>query len=203
MPKIAVDFQKTVIYKIVCKDLTVAFAYVGMTTDFIKRKSCHKNKCDNKNNKKYNLKVYKIIRENGGWINWTMLQIEAYPCNTSVEARAKEREWYEKLNSEMNNNIPLRTEEERKKQVKDYQENNKAQIAEQRKTYMALNKAKIASYQKEYKVLNKDKLAEQAKTYYEKNKEKILNYQNEYNENHKEEIIKQKKAYYEKNKNKV
>jgi hypothetical protein len=177
MPKLEIDFQKTVIYKIVCIDLAVVFTYVGMTTDFINRKSNHKTKCNNINNPRHNLKVYRTIRENGGWDNWTMLQIEAYPCNSSLEARLKEREWYEKLNATMNNNIPLRSDEERKAYTKQYQAS--------------------------YKVLHKDKIAEQAKVYYENNKEKIINYQSEYNETHKEKINKRKKAYYEKNKNKV
>lgn len=203
MPKTPVDYQKTVIYKIVCNDLAVTYTYVGMTTDFIKRKSCHKSKCYNIKDKKYNFKLYEIIRANGGWINWTMLQIEAYPCSTDVEARLKEREWYETLNATMNTVRPFRSEEERKEQMKEYLALNKEQIAEQRKEYMALNKVKIAQYQKEYKVLNKEKLTEQAKLYYENNKEKIALYQNEYNNTHKEQIAEQKKAYYEKNKNKV
>jgi hypothetical protein len=177
MPKLEIDFQKTVIYKIVCKDLAVVFTYVGMTTDFIKRKSNHKANCCNIKANGHNLKVYRIIRENGGWDNWTMLQIEDYPCASSVEARLKEREWYELLNSDMNNNIPLISALERKLYLKQYQIS--------------------------YKILHKDKIAEQAKVYYENNKEKLLNYQNEYSKTHKEEISKKSKDYYEKNKNKV
>ena len=200
MPKTQIDFQKTVIYKIVCNDLTVEYTYVGHSTDFTKRKNTHKTRCNNIKDKKYNLKVYQIMRANGGWTNWTVLQIESYPCNSSIEARLKEREWYEKLSSTMNSLRPFRSEEERIQQVKEYQALNKGQIAEQRKGYLILNAEKIALYQKNYKLLNKNKLSDQAKLYYENNKEKALEYQAKYQADNKVHISEQKKAYYLKNK---
>ena len=70
MPKISIDYNNTTIYKIVCTDLSNKDIYVGHTTQFIKRKSSHKHNCNNPISKFYNLKVYKTIRENGGWENW-------------------------------------------------------------------------------------------------------------------------------------
>ena len=46
MPRTAVDYSKTIIYKIVCNDLNVKDIYVGSTTDFTKRKNKHKSCCD-------------------------------------------------------------------------------------------------------------------------------------------------------------
>jgi hypothetical protein len=45
------------------------------------------------------LKIYKIIRENGGWDNWNMVEIAKYNCNDSTEARIKEQLHYEELNA--------------------------------------------------------------------------------------------------------
>ena len=45
--------------------------YVGSTDDFKKRKGDHKSDCNNPNSPKYNLKVYRYIRSNGGFANWT------------------------------------------------------------------------------------------------------------------------------------
>ena len=42
MPKKNIDYSKTIIYKIVCKDLAVKDVYVGSTTHFINRKYGHK-----------------------------------------------------------------------------------------------------------------------------------------------------------------
>ena len=42
MPKENIDYSKTIIYKIVCKDIDIEDCYVGSTTDFVRRKSEHK-----------------------------------------------------------------------------------------------------------------------------------------------------------------
>jgi len=97
MPKRNIDYSKTIIYKIVCNDVSVKGVYVGHTTDFIKRKTAHKNLCHNENNKMYNLKLYQFIRANGGWQNFSMLEIEKYSCIYGNEARTRERYWCERL----------------------------------------------------------------------------------------------------------
>ena len=61
MPKTPVDYSKTVIYKIQHQDKP-ELLYVGSTTNFTKRKNSHKRNCNNLNNKKYNLKVYQMIK---------------------------------------------------------------------------------------------------------------------------------------------
>lgn len=52
------------IYKI-----TVAekYIYIGSCKKINKRKWNHKHACTNHNNKDYNFKLYRYIRENGGW----------------------------------------------------------------------------------------------------------------------------------------
>ena len=65
------NFQDTIIYKLCCNNLEVLFQYIGHTTNFNKRKYCHKHNCNNMNSKIYNLKIYQIIRDNGGWDNWS------------------------------------------------------------------------------------------------------------------------------------
>ncbi len=91
MPRTNINYQNTIIYKIVCNDLNIKDLYVGHTTDFKRRKSEHKKKVGNINDdKSYNFKVYKTIRDNGGWDNWSMIEIEKYPCNDSKKATARE-----------------------------------------------------------------------------------------------------------------
>jgi hypothetical protein len=43
MPKENIDYSKTIIYKIVCKDVNIKDCYVGSTTNFTNRKGQHKN----------------------------------------------------------------------------------------------------------------------------------------------------------------
>ena len=63
------DYSKMMMYKIVCKDLTVKSGYVGSSRQLVKRKNNHKYICNNPNDKKHNLLIYKTIRDNGGWDN--------------------------------------------------------------------------------------------------------------------------------------
>jgi predicted GIY-YIG superfamily endonuclease len=110
MPRKQIDYSRTSIYKIICNDITINDVYVGSTTDFKKRKCQHKTACKTTNNK---IKVYNIIRDNGGWDNWSMVEIEKYPCNDGNEARARERYYYDILNASMNTVRPFTTEEEK------------------------------------------------------------------------------------------
>ena len=127
MPRTNINYQKTIIYKIVCNDLNIKDVYVGHTTEFTKRKNSHKNRCNNPNDKKYNLKIYKTIRENEGWDNWSMIEIEKYPCNDKNEACSRERHWYEQLNSNLNTYRPMITNEELKIAKKAYKQTDKYQ----------------------------------------------------------------------------
>ena len=99
MPKTQVDYSNTIIYKICCKDVSINDIYVGHTTNFIQRKNQHKTSCYNLNNKKYNQYVYEFIRNNGGFENWSMIQIEEHNCKTKRDAEAIEHYWIETLNT--------------------------------------------------------------------------------------------------------
>ena len=135
MSRQPINFQKTIIYKLVCNDINITDIYVGATTDFIRRKSEHKASCNNPNNKKYNLKIYQCIRDNGGFINWTMLEVEKYPCNNNHESAIRERFNLELLSANLNKRIPCRT-------IQEYNETNKEKISSDHKQYRELNKEK-------------------------------------------------------------
>jgi hypothetical protein len=103
MPKENIDYSNTIIYKIYCNDATITDIYVGHTTHFIQRKYQHKVLS---NESKNVLKIYKTIRENGGWDNWSMVEIAKYNCNDSTEARIKEQIHYEELHASLNSCAP-------------------------------------------------------------------------------------------------
>ena len=128
MPKTVIDYQNTVIYKIVCKDINIKDLYVGSTTNFIQRKKSHKNSCNYENQKNYNSYVYKFIRENGGWDNWDMIELEKYPCNDRNEKDKRERFWLEELKASLNCFIPSRTK-------KEWYEKNKKEKNEKSRIY--------------------------------------------------------------------
>jgi hypothetical protein len=66
------NYSNTVIYKIYCKDKNINDIYVGNTTNFQARKYHHKLAYENCEGC---LKIYKTIRENGGWDNWDIEEI--------------------------------------------------------------------------------------------------------------------------------
>lgn len=130
-------YGKSIIYKICCNDLKVKDVYVGSTTNFKNRKNQHKSVCRSEKSPKYNLKVYRYIRNNGGWSNFDMIQLEQYDAKTKLELHARERYWVETLKATLNCQIPTRTHSE-------YLENNKELITKQNKEYYEENKKKIA-----------------------------------------------------------
>ena len=67
MTRKKIDYSNTIIYKIVCNDLSVTEIYIGHTTHFRQRKCEHKSICNSLNSKKYNYPLYKFIREHNGW----------------------------------------------------------------------------------------------------------------------------------------
>ena len=169
MPKKDIDYSKTIIYKIVCNDLNITDVYVGHTTNFIKRKARHKSDCNNINGKAYNYKIYTIIRDNGGFENWSMIEIEKFQdCNDINEASARERYWYELLNAKLNTNFPARN-------VKEYYENNKDLIKEKSKLYRDQHKNELKEKRKAYRELNKEKLINYDKQYYDNKKQDKIN----------------------------
>jgi hypothetical protein len=162
MPRKNVDYSKTVMYKIVSNDLNILECYVGSTTDFTKRKCAHKSICANANGKHYNLKVYKFIRDNGDWHNWSMVLIEMYPCTNHLESLQRERYWCEHLNATLNSLVPSRSQ-------KEYNVDNK----EHKKQYKLDHNEHITEQQKQYREEHK----EQSKQYREQHKIKISKYQ--------------------------
>ena len=150
MPKTNIDYSKTIIYKIInydCPDLV----YVGSTTNFTKRKQHHKDAVFNQNSLRHNLKIYKIIRENGNWESWNMIKICDYPCNDKREAELEEDKHMMELKANMNTYRASRTKEQYyvdhiyklKEKMKQYQENNKENIKDKMKQYQENNKDKI------------------------------------------------------------
>ena len=170
MPKTDMNYSNTLIYKLVCRDVDITDCYVGHTTNFIKRKSNHKQSCIKETSKQHNIYVYQFIREHGGWDNWDMIVIETFECNNQNEACARERYWIEKLKAKLNKQIPTKidakyfvaTTENRSEYQREYRLENKEKISEHQKEWYELNKEKISEYKKEWREANKEKIRQNA-----------------------------------------
>ena len=151
-----VNYNKSIIYKLCCKDPLITDIYVGSTTNFRKRKFNHKSNCINKNNKGYNYYVYQFIRDNGDFDNWDMIMVEEYSCENKKQLDTRERYWIEQLKSSLNKKIPARTK-------KEWIQDNITKIKDKRKQYIIDNKDKINQQVRQYNIDNKDKITEYKK----------------------------------------
>jgi len=195
MPKIPIDYNNTLIYKLCHKeDYDNANIYIGSTTNFTKRKNQYKLSCLDENAKEYHQKKYQCIRDNGGWDNCNMIEIEKYPFNDKREAAAKEEYWrtyFAVLNSIKCYSSSDHKKEKNAGKCKKYCENNKVKIAEYLKEYCDNNKGKIAITNKNYCENNKGKIAKYLKEYRDNNKERINQKRREYQAKQENKTIKQ------------
>jgi hypothetical protein len=95
MPHTKINYANTTFYKISCKDTSIHDVYVGHTTNFIQRKYAHKKCCMNITN--YSNPIYKVIRDNGGWDNWTITILEECECIDAKDAKSREKYYYNKI----------------------------------------------------------------------------------------------------------
>jgi len=153
------------VYKLYCKDPTITDFYIGSCKDMEKRKKGHKYNCHNINQKKYNIKLYKKIRETG-FDNWDFEILEKVEYENDKQLRILERKWYDELKPTLNTDIPLRTGDivlYLKNQGKEYYIKNKEIINKKHKENYEKNKESITKRHKEYRDNNKEKQNKKAK----------------------------------------
>tara|TARA_Y100000589_G_scaffold315520_1_gene339164 strand:- start:765 stop:1496 length:732 start_codon:yes stop_codon:yes gene_type:complete len=210
MPKDAKkrDYSKTVIYQIECKNPNITKTYGGHTTNLIKRRQHHKTHCNNPNDDKYNIYVYKFIRDNGGWENWQVVWQYDYPCGSIKEAEKEETKFIKENKCELNSIMPYVSEEEKKEKRNVRQAKKRAEIIEneteeEKKERKRKEKEENSKYyaKKKEKETEEEKAErlEKARKYKAKKKEE------ETEEEEKERLEKARKKYKEKysEKNKV
>ena len=91
----------TVLYKISCRDESTRETYIGRTSDFVKRKLQHENKCSTSSTK-----LYEFIRAHGGWNNWEMKVLCTYTCKNRGQASRLEWIWWTRLGGALNTVVP-------------------------------------------------------------------------------------------------
>jgi hypothetical protein len=155
MPKIEIDYSKTIMYKLRhITDINNTDIYIGHTTNFSKRKAQHKSSCNKIIDEAYYTKKYETIRSKGGWEEWEMLPIELYPCSNKIEACIREEYWKNHYNSHLNSYSSHQTKQERSEYKKEYlkeyypvyYQENKEQLLTQKKEYYEANKEQISAY---------------------------------------------------------
>lgn len=149
MPRIATNYETTEVsfYRFVCNDPEIKSSYVGHTVNFKERKHNHKSICNNSNplGKGYNYKIYQTIRDNGGWDNWRMIEIEKRFVKDKREAERIETDLMKTQEADMNSYKAFCGFKTREEYTKQYRIENADKI----KNYREINQKKRASYQLE------------------------------------------------------
>jgi len=144
------------IYKLYNPDCD--YVYVGSTRNMTQRKKNHKSNCNNVNGEKYNLKVYKTIRDNDGFENWFMVILEVMPDVTKMTAEMQEDTYRMQLNATMNSMRATRG-------LMTLQEYHKQRYID--------NKEHYQEYSKQRYIDNREYCNEYQKQYYQNNIERI------------------------------
>jgi hypothetical protein len=114
------------IYQITCKNPEIKDVYIGSSKNYISRQYRHKYNCCNIKSPHYNFKLYKFIRDNGGWDNWKMEILENFVNHSLYEAKMLECHYCNNTNSTLNNNSPYGLNvEKRKTYMRTYMKNYK------------------------------------------------------------------------------
>lgn len=183
------DYSQSCVYGFMKEEIMY---YVGSTYDLSHRYSSHKSNCNNENGDKYNYRIYKFMRENGGFESFEIVKIREYPeCKTEKELKTYERNYYDLYEPGLNRYKPQLTEDELKnlrEQKNETQRNNYAQNPEKynirTKKYREENAESVKAYRDKYREENAEKLrlsrAENTEKnriykekYYEENAEKL------------------------------
>jgi hypothetical protein len=159
MPRKASNYANGLQYKIVCNDPSISDCYNGSCVSFKDRKCRHKSTCNNPNADGYNLKIYRFIREHGGWANWTMIQLELYPCKTEQELVKREREIFDILKPTLNMISPTLDVEKKKKNSVKYYADNRVEINAKQKQYIDEHRDEINAKQNQYYAEHKVEIA--------------------------------------------
>ncbi len=123
--------KEYIMYKITC-NTDESLIYIGSTTNFKVRKNRHKRNCNNKNSDNHHIKVYEIIRNNGGWNNWTISPIEIFFSDNKIKAKIRENE----LMNDYKSNLNTRSAYVSDKEKEEYYEKNKERIKQNSKIYL-------------------------------------------------------------------
>jgi len=211
MPTKPIDYSSVCFYKLCCNDPVITDIYIGHTTNFTRRKSEHKSRCNNVTSRDYSIYVYQFIRYHGGFDNWSMIELCTTQCENKRDAERIERQYIEDVGATLNRLIPTRTYKEYtvdnknriKKTRKQYQEDHKEELSKKNKQYREDHKEELLEYMKQYYKDHKEESKVSDKIRYENNKEEILKKNKQYREDHKEEISNQKKQYYKDHKEEI
>ena len=168
-----IDYTKSIIYKIVSKDLEVPYTYIGSTTNLYNRRALHQSDFFNVLSPRHNLKIYQFIRDHGDWNNFIMITIEEFKATNKRHLEEREQYWKDTYGDNIGCKKSFITPEQLTEQKKTYYNDNRDDILLKGRTYYANDKTKKQNYYQ----TNKERILKNSKDKYEMmkmNKTEIL-----------------------------
>jgi hypothetical protein len=171
-------------YIIYCKDENIPDCYVGSTINLDNRKKLHKSDCNNKNSIFFNFRVYKFIRDNGGFDNWIFGVLGIHTFDNKKDKLIREQYYIDCYDAKLNSYKAIANGKKNKEKVqlrnKKYYEENKKNILLQHTKYREENREQILLLKKKYYEENKEKVSLCNKEYKLRKKEERLMALNDY-----------------------
>lgn len=99
MPRKYVDYSKTYVYLLTCKNPSISDGYISYTTNLTQRKYKHKRETLDLS---IQTKLYDCIRKNGGWTNWKCTILEECDCNNEIQAKERANFYILKMKPNLN-----------------------------------------------------------------------------------------------------
>ena len=121
-----------VFYKIVCITEDIDLSYVGSTMNWKLRVRHHKHHSLSETSDRCHFKIYQMIKANGGWDNFKMIELGKREQLTTREADKIEDDYRVELRATMNSQRAFKTKDQHKadnsERCKKWAENNKDKI---------------------------------------------------------------------------
>lgn len=76
--------------------------YIGSTKNFKKRIFQHKKASRNRTKKIYHSRLYRFIRDNGGWDKFEIKILESYPCDSLKDGHNIEFDYIDQMSPTLN-----------------------------------------------------------------------------------------------------
>ncbi len=191
------------VYKIFALDPDDDACYIGSTTASMRQRIAKHKLCCRTGR---DLKIYRYIRDNGGWDAFTYEILESKLVSSKAEQFACEQEFMDLLEPSLNERAAYLTEEQRiaadKRNRKIYYETHKEVILAKQKIYQEENKESLKIKSKEWRERNAETLKAKKKIYRESHKEEQKARHAAWKKGKEAHLKEYKRQYYLKNRDK-
>jgi hypothetical protein len=98
MPKIKINYDNMIFYKVYCINPNIKKMFIGHTTNMVQRKHILKKQSEIRYSE-----MFDVINKNGGWMYWRIKEIEKYnECKTYADVLLREKHHYDTVYDMMN-----------------------------------------------------------------------------------------------------